>query len=282
MVPWAITNFRVNTLKKVGREGFGMAKKTAYDLVVVALLASLAGVFQVLNGVLGIPTGWGMTIDLVAVPILLAFFLFGFELAMWVLVLTAIVITVISPTSWIGASMKFTATLPMLAIPAFYLLSGRSTGRFAMFLVGVLVFSALALVLAGQLNLALRPIVDNEMPGGTLILGLAPIILFSLLSLALLYVWKANAHKLSSKPMQQVGIVAAVLIVALVVRGLLVIVTNYYYAGPVFLGMPTDTFMKAVPWYLIAGWNAFQGILEFGVAWLLAYNFGFAKRYGKW
>jgi len=259
-----------------------MARKTSYDLVVVALLAALAGVFQVMNGVIGIPTGWGMTIDLVAVPILLAFFLFGFEQAVWVLMLTAMVITVIAPTSWLGASMKFTATLPMIAVPAFYLLSARNTGKFALFVVGVLIFSALAFVLAGQLNLTLAQFVDNKVPGGALILGLAPIVLLALLSLALLYAWKANAGKLSSAPLKKVGIIAPVLITALVLRGVFSLITNYYYAGPLFFGMPTETFMATVPWYLIAGWNAFQGLLEFGVAWLLAYNFGFAKRYGKW
>ena len=70
-----------------------------YDIVIIALLAALAGVFQVTNGVLGIPTGFGMTVDLVAIPVLLAFFLFGFEHAVLVLIVTSFVIFAIAPTS---------------------------------------------------------------------------------------------------------------------------------------------------------------------------------------
>ena len=55
-----------------------MAKST-YDIAVVALLAALAAVLQISNGVLGIPSPFGMKLDLAAVPVLLALFLFGFE-----------------------------------------------------------------------------------------------------------------------------------------------------------------------------------------------------------
>ena len=51
-----------------------------YWMVAGAMLSAIAVIFQLVHGVIGINTGFGMTVDLVGVPILLAFFLFGFLL----------------------------------------------------------------------------------------------------------------------------------------------------------------------------------------------------------
>jgi len=253
-----------------------------YDLVIIGLLAALAGVFQVTHGVLGIPTGFGMTVDLVAVPALLALYLFGFEHALWVLVIASLIITVVAPDSWLGASMKFAATLPMIAVPALYLLSTKSRVHFAVFLGAFFVLSLAAFALSGGANLALSPVIPKSLPGGSLILGLAPVALFCLMALALLYVWRAWGAGLRSKPLRNEAIAVTLLVAALALRGLAMVISNYYYAGPLFWGMSPDKLIAMVPWYAIAGWNAFQGILEVGVAWVVAYRFGFAERYGRW
>ncbi len=276
-----------------------------YDIVIVALLAAAAAVFQLAHGIIGIPTGFGMTVDLVAVPVLLAFFIFGLEHSLWVLLIASIVITLVAPDSWLGASMKFSATLPMVLIPAFYLLSREKKASFPL-LAALAVFAAFAvLVLPGSANIAAQStalqlnrtsaysvpgfslqgtevIKGTTVTAGMLLLGLLPIAVLILLSAVLLYIWKKYAGAVALKPLRNAHIAIVVLVAALAVRALATVVSNYYYAGPLFFGMSTETFMSAVPWYLIAGWNCFQGILEFGIAWVLAYGFGFAKSYGDW
>ena len=252
-----------------------------YDLVVVAMLAALAAVFQLVHGVVGIPTGFGMTVDLVAVPVILAFFLFGLEHALWVLLIASLVITLIAPDSWLGASMKFATTLPMVLVPAFYLLS---RGRAVLFAgLGLLAFVVAvgALVVAGSANLLAKPALAG-FSAEALVLGLIPIIVLIALTWALLLIWKRSAKKLKPKPLSYAFVAIAVLVAALAVRAVASVISNYYYAGPIFFGMAPEKLMEMAPWFVIAGWNAVQGILEFGIAWMIAYPFGFAKKYGEW
>jgi len=60
------------------------------------------------------------------------------------------------------------------------------------------------------------------------------------------------------------------------------VIANYYFAGPLFFGMSTGEMLKAIPWQLIFGWNAIQGALEYTAAWIIAYRFKIAEKYGKW
>lgn len=252
-----------------------------YDLVVVAMLGALAALFQITNGVLGIPTGFGMTVDLVAVPVILAFFLFGLEHALWVLMIATFAITLIAPTSWLGASMKFAATVPMVIVPAFYLLA-RSRKVSFIALIGLALVGAVAfLVASGSANLIAKPALEG-LSFSTLLLGLIPIAVLALISGGLLIIWKRIAHRLDPKPLSYVFVALAVLAAAVAVRSVAAIISNYYYAGPLFFGMPTEKVMELAPWFVIAGWNVLQGLLEFGIAWVIAYQFGFMKKYGEW
>lgn len=85
-----------------------------YRYVSVALLAALGAVFQIVH--IGVPTAWGMWVDIVAVPILLALFLFDLKHSLAVAVLIALILTIAAPSGFIGAIMKFVATLPMFLV----------------------------------------------------------------------------------------------------------------------------------------------------------------------
>jgi len=64
---------------------------------------------------------WGMSIDFVAVPVLLAFFLFGVRCALIVSFGMFIILNFIGFFPPVGAIMKLAATLPMFLIPALLL-----------------------------------------------------------------------------------------------------------------------------------------------------------------
>jgi len=80
-------------------------------LAVLAALASISALFQLLH--VGIKTQWGMWIDIVAVPWIVAYFLFGIKGGLMASLVGSIVITLIAPDTWLGASAKLIATVPM-------------------------------------------------------------------------------------------------------------------------------------------------------------------------
>jgi riboflavin transporter FmnP len=63
------------------------------------------------------------------------------------------------------------------------------------------------------------------------------------------------------------------LAIGIVVRCLIVIPLNYYYAIPIWTGMSTAVAMKAIPWFIIAGFNVVQSIIDVGFAWVVVYKF---------
>jgi riboflavin transporter FmnP len=245
----------------------------SYKLIACAFLAALAFILQISNEVLGLPTGFGMTIDLAAVPVMLALFVFGAEYGLLTLMVLGAIILVSSATGAIGAIMKVGATLPMVLVP-YYVGRAEKPVDYAMVTVGTLVglvalfwLSTEAFMLSGALG------------------GLVPIA--ALIVLAYL-VGRGKRSDLSSPAVALYALVLAVLL-----RGAVATVANLYFAGPVFFHMGAEEFVgflnsidlpllgKGMGWAVIFFWNAVQGAIEFGFAWVLAFRFGLAKRYGE-
>jgi riboflavin transporter FmnP len=67
------------------------------------------------------------------------------------------------------------------------------------------------------------------------------------------------------------------LLVGIVIRSCIVIPLNYYYAIPIWTGMTPAAAIAAIPWYIIAGFNTVQAILDVVVAWIIVYRFGIKK-----
>lgn len=83
-------------------------------LAIYAALAAISALFQLLH--IGFKTQWGMWIDVVAVPWIVAYFLFGLKGGLTVSLIGSIIITLIAPDTWLGASAKLIATIPMFLI----------------------------------------------------------------------------------------------------------------------------------------------------------------------
>lgn len=178
-------------------------------LTSAGMLAAIASVFQIIH--IGYQSPWGMWIDFVAIPWILAYFLFNWRGALTVSILSAIIITFIAPSTWLGAVMKWIATLPMWLIP---------------------------------------------------------LILYKI-------------SKLKLQDFRRLKIIIICLILAIILRGLLVIPLNYFYAIPIWTGMNPSQAMEFLPWWIIFGMNAIQGVLEFVVAWLLIFRFRL-ERFAIW
>jgi riboflavin transporter FmnP len=261
-----------------------------YRLVAAGLLAGLSLALQLVNSAVGIPSGWGMTVDLVGLPILLALFILGYGTALEALLAASIGIALIAQTGVIGAVMKFSATLPMLAVPAFYLIAKRrklEPARLFM-LLGLLLVAFVAAFAA----FAYFAFYSLQAFGSSVLAGIAPILGFAGFSYLLLWLWRKYGSDHELRGVFSFREAAAILLIAVALRGLLMIAANFYFAGPLFFHVaPAELaamissvpvpFLGSSAWYAsVFLWNALQGALEFALAWVIAFRFGFAEKYG--
>jgi len=250
----------------------------SYELAALAMLSALAIVLQYFNNVLGVQTPFGMTVDLVGVPAILALFIFGFEASIYVAAVTALAITFIAPTTWLGASMKFAATIAFPLVAAF-MAYARGRNLVAIGIGGMLVAGLMTAVLL-MASGTTRVMATTAGMIGELTLGLLPVIVLAFIAVAMARLWKRYAGEPNFKIFSAPAIFLVALVISLLVRGIAMTVANYYYAGPVFYGMSTAQVQTLFPWWLIFGWNAVQGAVECAAAWILAYEYRLVK-YGQ-
>jgi riboflavin transporter FmnP len=247
-----------------------------YRLIACALLAALAFILQISNGILGFPSGFGMTIDLAAVPILLALFIFGAEYAILTLAVLTLIILTTSATGYIGALMKLAATLPMIIVPYFMTREKTPWKEVAdafLVIVGVLALFAISVEFA-------------KMPGLEMLAGIIPL----LVVIGAGYWIGKQGGKVDLSDVKLAGLA---LLVAALARSTLMTFANLYFAGPVFYHMSPNEFIallnavflpvlgSKMGWFVIFFWNFVQSIVEFTIAWIPAYYFGFAKRHSE-
>lgn len=85
-------------------------------------------------------------------------------------------------------------------------------------------------------------------------------------------VWTVLFHK-SLSSYKSFRFLVIPLIMGVVVRSLIIIPLNYFYAIPIWTGMAPDQAMTVIPWYIIALFNTIQSVIDVGVAWILVYVF---------
>ncbi|MCW4015226.1 MAG: hypothetical protein NWF06_02550 [Candidatus Bathyarchaeota archaeon] len=84
-------------------------------------------------------------------------------------------------------------------------------------------------------------------------------------------------------------LVVVVTVLATIVRLIVAIVVNYYWAMPLWTGIPTNELLAAMFGgsilefiIFVAGLNVLQGIIDIVVAWLLAFKFKLSSMFGTW
>ncbi|HDI47051.1 MAG TPA: hypothetical protein ENF82_04515 [Candidatus Methanomethylia archaeon] len=186
------------------------ARARAFHIPLVALLIAMVGILELLPK----PRApWGMSIDLVAVPVLIAFFLLGTRYALAVSIGMLVILSFIGGGSYIGATMKFTATLPMFLMPAL-----------------------------------------------------------------LLYTPFFSSSK-SPRAYAKLPKYLAAVALAIMVRCLAMIALNYYWAVPLFLGMPIEKaiemFFFGSIWgfiWFVSSMNIVQGIVDAAASWIIVFG----------
>ena len=115
------------------------------------LLAPLAVILQIFVPLIATP--WGMQIDLVAIPWMICWIVFGLKPALLSLLISAPLVGFLGPFAggWVGATMKSVATVWMFLIPAFFAYKAGGTKK--------LLENKKLFAIAAILSLAVRAVV---------------------------------------------------------------------------------------------------------------------------
>jgi len=62
-------------------------------------------------------------------------------------------------------------------------------------------------------------------------------------------------------------------VIGIVIRCIVILPLNYYYAIPIWTKMTPVEAMHAIPWYIIALFNILQSLIDVALAWILVYKF---------
>jgi riboflavin transporter FmnP len=181
---------------------FFMKKLTTKELALAAGLSAVSAVLQLVHVGYQSPQ-FGMWIDIVAVTWIIGLFLFGLRMAFIVSIIGAIIITLVAPDTWLGASMKWLASFPIW------------------FVLGV---------------------------------------------------WALNKGKVYGRYLVPSHIIVP-LCIGILLRCLIIIPVNYFYAIPMWTGLSPEKAMVIIPWYIIALFNIIQSVVDVAIAWLLVYKF---------
>ncbi|WP_297092995.1 hypothetical protein [Thermococcus sp.] len=87
-------------------------RMSSREIAVIGMMLGLSLMLEVIP--VEMPTVWGMKIDLVAVPIIMAYLITGFAGGLIAVFLLFVGLGLISSASWLGGMMKATATFSVL------------------------------------------------------------------------------------------------------------------------------------------------------------------------
>ncbi len=88
----------------------------SYRISLVALMIALCAVFEFINRMLPLRVPWGMSIDFVALPVLIAFLILGTRYSIITGIGMYAILLVFGYAGFVGATMKFFATIPMVLV----------------------------------------------------------------------------------------------------------------------------------------------------------------------
>ncbi|MHC1605736.1 MAG: hypothetical protein ACXQTP_07200 [Candidatus Methanofastidiosia archaeon] len=239
--------------------------KRSDEIAIAALLIALCAFFQL--SPFKIVTHWGMKVDLVAIPVMIAFFLYGLRAALGVSVGMFVIISMVAGDSVLGASAKWIATAPMFIVPAIMSVKIRrkEIKKDAGIVVGAIISIFALIALIG---------IMYELVGATEHKIYSPFIVLisSVVFYSAFYLWSRNHESFGPPLYKNTKRVAVALILALAVRGITTTVINYYFTFPLFFGIPTEAAINWIPWYVMVAFNSLQGIIDVTVAWMLVFK----------
>ena len=219
-----------------------------FDEIIVLSLAALGIALSLLNNVIGIPTGFGMTVDLSAVPVFIALFMLSYRHAAETLGVMCLGLAFLSPAGIIGAGMKFFATLPLIAIP--YAIDVKSLkGWITLILITVAFLIALYTFSLAHINNLSTPL-------------LLLLVLFSY-------------FLIEKKPFTPSASSILAFLVAILVRGIIMAAANLYLAIPLFFKLSpsqvasfieSHSIIGGSAIFIIVAWNAIQSVVELSIA----------------
>lgn len=100
--------------------------------------------------------------------------------------------------------------------------------------------------------------------------------MLSIPSILFLHFWIMLTHK---KPYMYANakLLCIPVLCALGLRSILAVPLNYYYAIPIWLGIPSQQAITTIPWYIIVVFNSLQGLVDVILAWIITFRFKIIK-----
>ena len=248
----------------------------------LALLAfiAFASVLEVFSQVVGIPLDHGIGADIAFLPSLFALFVFGFEYALYVSLLTFFVVIALG-SPWFEAALRLVSVLPFISIAGYQMLAARGlrfnavlVNAFFGFYLALLFFIAymeIGFAWAGGPLVPLLPTYQPTQPVtlslGELLLGVAPAAFLALSALFILYSWRRFGEGADPSIFANRSALGWLLLLALPVRGAALAATYFYCCGPALTGLrPTQLLSTTHPLALL-GWPTAFGLVELLLAW---------------
>jgi len=244
-----------------------MLKKST-DIATVAMFLALIAIFQLLKPPLGYVSPWGISVDLVALPVLLAFFLYGFRTAITVCFGLFFIVSIIASEGLIGGTMKWVATMPMIITPAILSIKiNKEALKEDLVVVIAAIVSMISLI--GLLGVMYKLVgaQDNVFYSPIVVLIASAIFYFAF------FFATRGMDRESISSFRDPRKVLVALVLALFVRGITTTVLNYYFALPLFIpGLTPEMALEMIPWWGILSLNIVQGVLEVALAWILVFR----------
>ncbi len=88
----------------------------AFRISLLAIMIALTAVLEIVNRMLPLRVPWGMSIDFVALPVMLTFFILGTRYAILSGIGMYAILLIIGFAGFVGGTMKFFATVPMVLV----------------------------------------------------------------------------------------------------------------------------------------------------------------------
>jgi len=258
-----------------------MAGKPSLQVITASL--ACAAVLEVFAQVSGFPLDFGVGADIAFIPALFALFVFGFESAFYIALLTFLAVFALG-SSWYECVSRLVAILPFLCIAGYESLSagGVRLSRNAMngvlgfyfALLLFMVFSPFVPLEAGNpfAPPQFAPAIASQVVSlsvGEYLLGTIPVALLLVFSAFVFLRWVNNREEAGARIFSSIFTMGWLLLVALPVRAAATAAAYYYYSGPALTGLTPAQLLSSTHPLSILAWSAGFGLILALIAWAM-------------
>jgi len=252
------------------------------NVPVIAASIACAAVLEVFVYVSGFPLDFGIGADLAFLPALFAMFVFGFETALYITILTVATVVLLG-ANWFEGISRFIAVLPFLCVSGYQSLAAGGVrlnplllNMFLGFYAALLLFIAASPIVSYEVgNPFAPPSTLNPVTGtqsitlgfGDFLLGTVPIAFMLFFALFVFAYWLPHREDAGARIFSSFYVLGWMLLIALPIRAAATTAAYFYYTGPATTGLLPEQLLASTPALSVLAWSAAFGLIEVLIAW---------------